>query len=168
MMIHDITAMVGKYKKRKRLGRGDGSGQGGTAGRGHKGAKSRAGYSRRPYFEGGQMSFIRRLPKRGFTNAQFRRDFAIVNLKVLEARFEDGAEITPELLAEARIIRDTKLPVKVLGEGDLTKKFTVTAGKFSKSAQEKIEKAGGTCNVVAKVKWTRVAHEAAKKESSDA
>jgi large subunit ribosomal protein L15 len=155
MMIHEITEKVGKYKARKRVGRGHGSGSGKTAGRGHKGAKSRAGFSRRPYFEGGQMSFVRRLPKRGFSNVNFRTLYHIVNLKTLEARMDDGAEITAEVLAGAGVIRDTTLPLKVLGEGDLTKKFTVTAAKFSEAAKKKIEAAGGTVNEVPKVKWTR-------------
>jgi large subunit ribosomal protein L15 len=155
MMIHEITEKVGRYKARKRVGRGRASGVGKTSGRGHKGAGSRAGFSRRAYFEGGQMSFARRLPKRGFTNADFRRDFAIVNIKALEARFDDGTEITAALLAEAGLIRDTSLPLKVLGEGELTKKFTVTAEKFSASARTKIEGAGGTVNEVPRAKWTR-------------
>ncbi|UCD76336.1 MAG: 50S ribosomal protein L15 [Phycisphaerales bacterium] len=155
MMIHEITEKVGKYKARKRLGRGDGSGHGKTSGRGHKGAGSRAGYKRRPYFEGGQMSFIRRMPKRGFSNARFRRPYHIVNLKTLDARLEDGAVVTPETLVEAGIIRDTDLPLKVLGEGDLTKKLQITAAKFSASAKAKIEAAGGAVTEVAKVKWTR-------------
>lgn len=166
MMIHEITKLVGKHKPRKRIGRGDGSGQGGTAGRGHKGAKSRAGYSRRPYFEGGQMSFVRRMPKRGFTNANFKTHYHVVNLKTLEARFDDGAEITVETLAAAGIVRDTQLQLKVLGEGDLTKKFTVTAAKFSASAREKIEKAGGSVTVNAKVKWTRTRAPKKKSEAS--
>ena len=155
MMIHEITDKVGKYKARKRIGRGHGSGHGKTSGRGHKGAGSRAGFSRRPYFEGGQMSFIRRMPKRGFTNAQFRRPYHIVNLKTLDARMDDGAVVTPETLVEAGIIRDTDLPLKVLGEGELTKKLTITAAKFSASARAKIEAAGGTINEIVKVKWTR-------------
>ena len=142
MMIHEITDKVGKYKARKRIGRGHGSGHGKTSGRGHKGAGSRAGFSRRPYFEGGQMSFIRRMPKRGFTNAQFRRPYHIVNLKTLDARMDDGAVVTPETLVEAGIIRDTDLPLKVLGEGELTKKLTITAARFSASARAKIEAAG--------------------------
>ena len=155
MMIHEITDKVGKYKARKRIGRGHGSGHGKTSGRGHKGAGSRAGFSRRPYFEGGQMSFIRRMPKRGFTNAQFRRPYHIVNLKTLDARMDDGAVVTPETLVEAGIIRDTDLPLKVLGEGELTKKLTITAARFSASARAKIEAAGGTINEIVKVKWTR-------------
>lgn len=157
MMIHEITEKIGRYKTRKRVGRGQGSGHGKTAGRGHKGAGSRAGYKRRPYFEGGQMPFVRRIPKRGFSNARFRRLFHIVNVKALEARFDDGAELDAAVLAEAGIIRDTKLPLKVLGEGELTKKFNVTAAKFSASAKAKIEAVGGTTREIARSKWERPA-----------
>ena len=118
MMIHDITEQVGKHKARKRVGRGHGSGMGKTSGRGHKGAGSRSGYKRRAYFEGGQMPFLRRIPKRGFSNENFRTLYHIVNVKQLEARFEAGDEVTAEALAKMGIIRDTKLPLKVLGEGD--------------------------------------------------
>lgn len=155
MMIHEITVQVGRYKKRKRVGRGHGSGMGKTSGRGHKGARSRAGYSRRPGFEGGQMSFIRRMPKRGFTNAPFRNLFHIVNVQDLEARIEDGADVDIRKLVEIGLIRDDKLPLKVLGHGDLTKKMTITAAKFSASAKQKIESAGGTVNEVVRVKWMR-------------
>ncbi|MHC5024276.1 MAG: 50S ribosomal protein L15 [Planctomycetota bacterium] len=166
MMIHEITAQVGRHKARKRLGRGNGSGHGRTCGRGHKGARSRAGYSNRAYFEGGQMSFIRRLPKRGFTNAPFRQLYHVINLKTLEARLDDGADVSPKTLAAAGIIRDAKLPLKVLGEGELTKKFNVTAAKFSATAREKIEKAGGTVIIEARTKWTRAA--AARAAAGDA
>ena len=127
MMIHEITIKVGKYKARKRIGRGEGSGHGKTAGRGHKGAASRSGWKRRPGYEGGQMPLFRRMPKRGFSNAPFRRHFHVVNLKQLEARCEDGATVTPESLVEAGIIRDTSLPLKVLGDGTLSRKLNVTA-----------------------------------------
>jgi large subunit ribosomal protein L15 len=155
MMIHEITSKTGRYRARKRIGRGEGSGHGGTAGRGHKGAKSRSGWKRRPYFEGGQMSFVRRLPKRGFTNVTFRNEYHVVNLKTLEARADDGAAVSAESLAAAGVIRDTKLPLKILGEGELTKKLTVTAARFSASARRKIEAAGGTVEEVTPVKWTR-------------
>lgn len=144
MMIHEITEKVGRYKSRKRIGRGEGSGHGGTAGRGHKGAGSRAGFSRRASYEGGQLPWFQRFPKRGFSNADFRKNYHVVNLKVLEERFESGATIDVAMLAENRIVRDTNLPLKVLGEGELTKKFTITAAKFSASARRKIEAAGGT------------------------
>lgn len=157
MMIHEITSRVGKYKARKRVGRGRGSGVGKTSGRGHKGAASRAGWKRRAYHEGGQMPFVRRIPKRGFTNAPFRTHYHVVNLKTIEARMDDGAAVSAQSLAEAGIIRDAKLPLKILGEGDLTKKFDVTAEKFSRSARAKIEAAGGSVTEVAARKWTRPA-----------
>jgi large subunit ribosomal protein L15 len=148
MMIHEVTEKAGKYKKRKRVGRGMGSGKGKTCGRGHKGAGSRAGFggSVRASSEGGQMPLFRRVPKRGFSNKLFRKHFEIVNTKALEARFDDGAEINAEALENAGLIRSAKMAVKILGEGDLTKKLNVTAAKFSKSAREKITNAGGTVN----------------------
>lgn len=155
MMIHEITVQVGKYKTRKRIGRGHGSGSGKTAGRGHKGARSRAGYSRRPGFEGGQMSFIRRMPKRGFSNAPFRTLYHIVNVQDIESRMEKGSDVTIESLVKAGLVRDTKRPLKILGHGELTKKFNITATKFSASAKTKIEAAGGTVNEIIRVKWTR-------------
>ena len=155
MMIHEITEKVGRYKTRKRVGRGRGSGVGKTSGRGHKGAGSRAGYKRRAYFEGGQMPFARRIPKRGFSNHAFRNLYHIVNIKVLDARFDDGADVDAAALAEIGVIRDTKLPLKVLGEGELKKKINVTAAKFSAQARTKIEQAGGTVNEVTKTKWVR-------------
>jgi len=155
MMIHEITEKVGKYKARKRVGRGESSGTGKTSGRGHKGAGQRAGNSYRPYFEGGQMPLARRIPKRGFSNAAFRTHYHVVNLKTIEARMDDGAEINVETLAAARLIRDTKLPLKVLGEGEVSKKFNVTAAKLSASAKAKIEAAGGTVTEVVKKVWRR-------------
>ncbi len=155
MMIHEITEKVGKYKARKRVGRGESSGQGKTSGRGHKGAGSRSGNTRRPYFEGGQMPLARRIPKRGFSNANFRTLYHVVNLKNLEARLDDGADVNLQTLVEVRLVRDTKLPLKVLGEGELTKKFNVTAAKVSASAKAKIEAAGGTVTEVVKKVWRR-------------
>ncbi len=150
MMIHEITVLAGKSKSRKRVGRGPGSGHGKTCGRGHKGAGSRSGAtgSIRASSEGGQMPMFRRVPKRGFSNAQFRKIYAIVNLKALAARFEDGDEVDAARLAKVGLVRDDGCPIKVLGEGNLDKKLTVTAAAFSKSAPEKITKAGGTANVV--------------------
>jgi large subunit ribosomal protein L15 len=144
-MIHEITSQVGKYKDRKRIGRGPGSGTGKTAGRGHKGAKSRAGWggSIHPLYEGGQTPYFRRIPKRGFNNARFAKEYAVVNVKLLEANFADGAEIDAGALAERRLIPNATMPLKVLGEGELTRKLTVTAAKFSESARRKIEAAGG-------------------------
>ena len=163
MMIHEITEKVGRHKLRKRIGRGHGSGHGKTSGRGHKGAGSRAGSKKRAYFEGGQMSFVRRIPKRGFTNADFRTEYHIVNVKSLEERFDAGATVNAETLVAAKLIRDTKLPVKILGEGDLSKKLDVTAAKFSAGAKKKIEDAGGSISEVAREKWTRAAAAARKK-----
>lgn len=150
MMIHEITVLVGKSKSRKRLGRGPGSGHGKTCGRGHKGAGSRSGAtgSIRAGTEGGQMPLFRRIPKRGFTNAQFRKIYAIVNLKALASRFKDGDEVDAAGLVKVGLVRDDRYPVKVLGEGILDKKLTVSAAAFSKSAEEKITNAGGTATVV--------------------
>lgn len=149
MMIHDITGKAGKYKTRKRVGRGRSSGVGKTSGRGHKGAGQRSGHSHRAAFEGGQMTFARRIPKRGFTNAAFRRNFHVVNLKSIEARFDAGATVDAAALLAAGLVRDESLPIKVLGEGDLAKKLTVVAAKFSAGAKRKIEEAGGTATEAA-------------------
>ncbi|MFI4861980.1 MAG: 50S ribosomal protein L15 [Phycisphaerales bacterium JB063] len=145
MMIHEVTEQVGRHKRRKRVGRGIGSGHGKTCGRGHKGYGSRSGNSS-PH-DGGGTPLYKMLPKRGFSNAMFKKHFALVNIAALDARFEDGAEVNAEMLVKHGLIRDTKLPVKVLGTGDTQKKFNVTAAKFSKSAEEKITKAGGSVNV---------------------
>lgn len=161
MMIHEITQDVGRYPNRKRLGRGDGSGQGGTSGRGHKGAKSRSGWKRRASYEGGQMPLFRRIPKRGFSNFKFEKHFVLVNVRDLEAACENGAEVTVESLAKLGVVRDTSLPLKVLGEGELSKKLNVTAAKFSASAKKKIEGAGGTATEIVKRKWQRSEDESA-------
>jgi large subunit ribosomal protein L15 len=156
MMIHEITEKTGKFKPRKRIGRGRGSGSGKTSGRGHKGAGSRAGYSRRPAFEGGQMPYFRRIPKRGFSNSAFRTVYHIVNVSALQDRFETGATVDAAALVEAGLIRNTKNPVKVLAHGEITVKLNVTADKFSDSATKKIEAAGGSVTVVTpKKKWVR-------------
>jgi len=155
-MIHEITEKTGKYKARKRIGRGHGSGMGKTSGRGHKGARSRAGYSRRPAFEGGQMPYFRRIPKRGFSNAAFRTEYHIVNVAALQDRFKAGANVDAAALVEAGLIRNLKLPVKVLAHGDIKIKLNVIADKFSGSATTKIEAAGGSVIIVPpKKKWTR-------------
>ncbi len=156
MMIHEITGKVDAYKPRKRVGRGRGSGMGKTSGRGHKGAGSRSGYSRRPHFEGGQISFVRRIPKRGFTNAPFRTHYHEVNVKALEARLENGAAVTAETLVAAGLIRDANRPVKILGDGEVTKTFNVTAAKCSASAKAKIEQAGGSVTLITRATWKRV------------
>jgi len=152
MMIHDITALAGKHKARKRIGRGRGSGVGKTSGRGHKGAGSRAGYSRKPAFEGGQMPYFRRMPKRGFNNANYATRFRIVNLRDIVAHpdFASGGEITAEALTKAGLIQDNNQPLKVLGDlGDATSlsaKLSITAERVTASARKHIEDAGGSVN----------------------
>jgi large subunit ribosomal protein L15 len=143
MKLDEILSAAGKYKKRTRVGRGSGSGKGKTSGRGSKGYHSRAGSGRDLGFEGGQNPMLARIPKRGFNNYDFRTEYEIVNVGELDARFEDGARVDAASLAEARLIRDVKSNVKILAGGELTKKLTVAATKFSKAAAEKIEKAGG-------------------------
>src|SRR5688572_30863779 len=168
MMIHEITPKAGKYKPRKRVGRGESSGLGKTSGRGNKGARSRSGWSLPPQYQGGQINFIQKMPKRGFTNAPFKKHFHIVNVKALDALAQNGDEITVETLAAAGLVRDAKLPLKVLGEGEITKKITVTAAKFSASAKAKIENAGGQAIEVVKAKWERVRPAKAKKAAQPA
>ncbi len=148
MEIAEITKLAGSHKKRKRVGRGRGSGMGKTSGRGHNGGGSRAGWKQRGMAEGGQMPIFRRLPKRGFNNALFATRYNVVNIRDIEDRFEAGAHVTSASLAEAGLIRHKALGVKVLGTGDLTKKVTVEAEKFSKSASEKITAAGGEAKIV--------------------
>lgn len=138
----------GKRQKRKRVGRGHGSGQGKTSGRGHKGQMSRAGAKHRVGFEGGQMPIYRRLPKRGFTNYKFRVETEVVNLSALDSRFDEGQTITPDELAHARLISDPTVRVKILGEGELTKKLTVKAAAFSAKARQAIEARGGVCEAL--------------------
>ena len=145
--LHNLKPAEGATRKRKRVGRGPGSGNGKTAGRGHKGQKSRSGYSRRYGFEGGQMPLVRRIPKRGFTNI-FRVGYQVVNLRDLDWMFSDGDTVSPELLAEKGLIRGGKKPLKVLASGELGKKLTVQAHAFSKNAQAAIEAAGGSCETV--------------------
>jgi len=144
MMIHEITEKVGSHKARKRLGRGEGSGHGKTSGKGHKGAKSRAGWTSRASYAGGATPFSRRFPKRGFSNFGFGTEFHIINLKAIEQAFADGETVDAETLAKKGLIRDATLPLKVLAEGEITKKVTVMAARFSAQAKAKIEKAGGT------------------------
>jgi large subunit ribosomal protein L15 len=145
--LHNLQPAPGATKKRKRVGRGPGSGNGKTAGRGHKGQRSRSGYSRRYGFEGGQMPLVRRIPKRGFTNI-FRVPFQVVNLRDLDRVFSDGDTVSVGLLIEKGLTRSDKQPVKILASGELTKKLTVQAHAFSKTAQSQIEAAGGSCEVV--------------------
>jgi large subunit ribosomal protein L15 len=147
MELNDLRPAPGAKRPRRRVGRGPGSGKGKTAGRGHKGQKSRSGYSRRFGFEGGQMPLVRRIPKRGFSN-RFRVEYQVVNLRDLERVFSEGDTVSPESLADRGLVRRGKQPVKILGAGDLSKKLTVQAHKFSSAAQADIEKAGGSCEVV--------------------
>jgi large subunit ribosomal protein L15 len=135
-----------KFSK-KRIGRGQGSGTGTQAGRGHKGAQSRSGWKFKRGFEGGQMPLHRRIPKRGFHNI-FRIEYAVVNLDTLGDRFEAGTVVTPELLRERGVVRTSRQPVKILGRGDIAKKLTVRAHKFSGKAAEKIAAAGGATEVL--------------------
>lgn len=147
MIDYQITSIAGKHRSRKRIGRGQGSGQGKTCGRGHKGYKSRSGSSTGILTEGGQMPLFRRLPKRGFNNSQFARRYEIINISQLE-QFENGAAISAEELSEAGLIDSLKSKVKILGDGQLTKKLRISAHKFSKTAAEKIIASGGTVNVI--------------------
>jgi len=144
--LHELTYTEGSRKDRKRIGRGHGSGQGKTAGKGHKGQNARSGGGVRLGFEGGQTPLFRRVPKRGFTNIN-RKEYAIINLDQLN-RFEDGTIVTPELLLETGVIKKLHSGVKVLAHGTLERKVTVKAAKFSKAAEEKIAALGGSIEVV--------------------
>jgi large subunit ribosomal protein L15 len=145
--LNNLHPAKGSTHKKKRVGRGPGSGLGKTAGRGNKGQKSRSGYSGKVGFEGGQMPLQRRLPKRGFTNI-FRKQWIEVTLATLEDRFDAGDEITPETMHNRGVIAKGKRDVVVLGTGELTKSLTISAHRFTKGARAKIEGAGGTVNVI--------------------
>ena len=147
MLNYEITSIAGKHTKRRRIGRGSGSGHGKTCGRGHKGSGSRAGSTAISLSEGGQMPLFRRLPKRGFSNFKFAIRCEIVNIWQLE-RFDDGTIVGLEQLSNAGLIANNAKKVKILGKGNLTKKLEVTAHKFSKSAEQKIVASGGTTNLV--------------------
>ena len=147
MKLNELSAAPGSVKERKRIGRGAGSGNGKTAGKGHKGQKARAGHGMRPGFEGGQMPLQRRIPKRGFNNI-FAKEIAAVNVGALNARFEDGASIDAAALIEAGLINKSCDGVKILSNGKLEKKLTVKANAFSQAAKEKIEAAGGKAEVI--------------------
>ena len=147
MKLHELSPVEGSKKDSKRIGRGHGSGWGKTAGKGHKGQKARSGGGVRPGFEGGQMPLARRVPKRGFSNARFKKEYAIVNVDALNV-FEDGTEVTPELLLEMKIVSKPKAGIKILGNGELEKQLTVKANKISKSAEEKILSKGGKTEVI--------------------
>ena len=146
MNLHELTPAEGSTKTSKRIGRGHGSGQGKTAGKGHKGQKARSGGSIRPGFEGGQMPLQRRIPKRGFNNI-FAKKIVSVNVSALEV-FEDGAEVTAQALIEKGIVKNEYDGIKILGNGNLSKKLTVKVAKFSESAKQKIEAAGGKAEVI--------------------
>lgn len=147
MKLHNIHPADGATTVSKRVGRGIGSGNGKTAGKGHKGQNARSGGGVRPGFEGGQLPLFRRLPKRGFTNARFKTVYATINLSDLE-KFENDAVITPELLHEMGLIKNQLDGIKVLGNGTLTKKLVVKANKFSVAAKTKIEELGGKAEVI--------------------
>ncbi|MFT7668602.1 MAG: large subunit ribosomal protein L15 [Planctomycetota bacterium] len=143
MDLKTVCSKGTKYAKRRRIGRGTGSGSGKTSGRGHKGQGSRSGYSRKPGFEGGQMPIYRRLPKRGFTNARFRTDYTTINVDSLES-IEAGTTVDLDAIIAAGLVSLNTPLLKILGNGELTKSLTVRAQKFSKSARAKIEAVGGT------------------------
>jgi|TARA_B110001454_G_scaffold69723_1_gene68003 large subunit ribosomal protein L15 len=144
MKLDSLTPVPGSTKNRKRVGRGPGSGLGRTSGRGEKGAQARSGFKRRPWFEGGQMALARRLPKRGFTNL-FRKEFQIVNLEAIENLGLDTVDA--QILADNGLVRSALKPIKILADGELKLKVTVTASAFSESAKEQIEQAGGAATV---------------------
>jgi len=146
MNLSNLAYPKGARQKKKRVGRGQGSGHGGTSCKGHKGQKSRSGYKNRAWFEGGQMPIQRRLPKRGFTNI-FRTEYSILNLKDL-ARLEKIDQVTPEVLVEKGLLHNLRKPVKILGVGELAHPIEISANAFSKSAKEKIEAAGGKAVVL--------------------
>ncbi len=147
MKLHELSPAAGSTKERKRIGRGAGSGQGKTAGKGHKGQKARAGRGMRPGFEGGQMPLQRRVPKRGFNNI-FRDVVVTVNVSDLEARFDNGAVVDVAALKEAGLVKNYFDSVKVLGNGELTKSLEVKVNAYSESAKQKIEAAGGKAEVI--------------------
>lgn len=147
MNLSELHPPAGQKHKRKRVGRGPGSGLGKTAGRGEKGQKSRSGFSRRLGFEGGQMPLVRRVPKRGFTNI-FRKEFAVINLERLDAL--EGATFSPESLVQAGVIKNLRSGLKVLGDGEIKRAIEISAHRVSKSAREKIETAGGKVELLGK------------------
>lgn len=150
MKLHNLTNNIGATKRGKRIGRGQGSGRGKTSTRGVKGYKSRSGSSIRPGFEGGQLPLYRKLPRRGFNNYRFRTDYALVNLSDLD-RIVDTTEIDRDALVKAGLVRKQAKLIKVLADGEISRALTITANKFSQTAVEKIEKAGGKVIVLAKV-----------------
>lgn len=148
MKLHELSPAPGSSKQAWRKGRGPGSGNGKTGGRGHKGQNARSGGGVRPGFEGGQIPLYRRLPKRGFTNSLFKKEYAVVNVETLEKIFNDGDVVSIETLLENGTVKKELSGLKVLGRGEITKKLTVKAAIFSASAKEKIEAAGGKAEVI--------------------
>jgi large subunit ribosomal protein L15 len=151
LSLNNLHPAPGSTHKKKRVGRGPGSGLGKTAGRGHKGQKSRSGYSSRAGFEGGQMPLQRRLPKRGFTNV-FKKQWIEISLAKIDANFNAGDEVTPEILHDRGLIKKAKHDLVILGNGDITKALTISSHRFTKAAKEKIEKAGGSAIEIKKAK----------------
>jgi large subunit ribosomal protein L15 len=144
MKLHDLKPTEGSTHRRRRVGRGESSGLGKTSGKGNKGQKARSGASIRPGFEGGQMPLMRRLPKKGFNNAQFKKDIAIVNLRDLEAKFSDGDTVSEESLRACGLVKGKNDGIKVLGNGELTKKLVISGAAISATALEKLEKSGSS------------------------
>lgn len=163
MKLHELKPAEGSRKDRNRVGRGIGSGNGKTSGRGHKGQKARSGGGVRPGFEGGQMPIYRRLPKRGFKNI-WAKKYAEVNVETLEKKFENGATVDPVALVEAGVLKNVLDGVRILGNGELTKKLTVVANGFTKSAEEKIKAAGGTVELIGKADEEEAAPKADNKK----
>lgn len=147
MKLHELEKNIGATQPKKRVGRGPGSGLGKTSGRGQKGQKARSGASINPVFEGGQLPLFRRVPKRGFSNAKFKTVYGVINVSDLN-KFEDGTVVTPALLKDTGLLKKQEDGVKVLGSGNLEKKLTIQANKFSASALEKIKKAGSKAEVI--------------------
>src|SRR6186713_2486487 len=149
LSLNNLHPAPGSTHKKKRLGRGPGSGLGKTSGKGHKGQKSRSGYSSRPGFEGGQMPLQRRLPKRGFTNI-FKKEWIEISLAKIEENFQAGDTVTPEVLHQRGLIKKAKHDLVILGNGDITKSLNISAHRFTKTAKDKIEKAGGSVTMIQK------------------
>lgn len=149
LSLNNLKPAAGSTHKKKRVGRGPGSGLGKTSGRGHKGQKSRSGYSSRPGFEGGQMPLQRRLPKRGFTNI-FKKQWVEISLAKIESSFEAGDDVTPEILHERGLIKKAKHDLVILGTGEISKALNISSHRFTKTAKDKIEKAGGTATQIVK------------------
>lgn len=164
MMLNEITSEAGRHRRRRRIGRGHGSGHGKTCGRGHKGSHARSGGGAHRLHEGGQMPIFRRMPKRGFSNFCYRTEFEIVNVADLEARFGDGETVSVDLLRKLRLVQGRRPLVKILAKGDLKKKLTVEAHAFSGKAREAIEQAGGTVKLIER----RTPQEAAKAKRNTA